>query len=107
MPRRPALVVVLCVAFSGCLGAVPGSSQTPTPTASAGTDCPPTLTVYELGEEPADRDDAVAYGNLTADQQATFDRARDGGTETFAYEWHDIDVVEYEGTYYRAGIVVC
>ncbi|WP_251344077.1 hypothetical protein [Haloplanus halophilus] len=111
--RRPLLVVAVLVSVTaaGCLGAVPTSSTTgtptPSPTRSVGTDCPPALTVYELDEEPADRDSAVPYGNLTAEQRATFDRARNESVEAFDYAWHDIDVVVRDGTYYRTAIVVC
>lgn len=107
--RSALVVVVLCVAVSGCLGVGPSSAPTPTPTATptANTDCPPTLTVSELDEEPADVDSAVAYENLSAEQRATFDRARDGSAEDFDYAWHDIDLVAHDGTYYRVGIVVC
>ena len=106
---RTALAVALLVAGTGCLGTGPGASATatPTPTATPNTDCPPALTVYELKSEPADTGSAVAYGNLTADQRETFHRARNGSVEDFDYAWHDIDVVAYEGRYYRAGIDVC
>lgn len=95
---------------TGCLGTGPAAPATTTPTATPApnTDCPPALTVYELESEPADTGSAIAYENLTADQQATFDRARNGSAvEDFDDAWHDIDVVAYEGRYYRAGIVVC
>jgi hypothetical protein len=110
-----ALAVTLLGVSAGCLGAGPGVSSTPTPTptptwtptATASTDCPPSLTVYELDAEPADTESAVAYDNLTAEQQETFHRARTESIEEFDYAWHDIDVVAYEGRYYRAGILVC
>jgi len=119
MPRLPSLVVVaaLCVAFSGCLGAVPEASSTPTPTptptppptstAAASTDCPPSLTVYEVDAEPIDTESAVPYANLSAERRETFHRAMNESVEDFDYAWHDIDVVAYEGRYYRAGILVC
>jgi len=113
VPRLPSLVVVaaLCVACSGCLGAVPESSSTPTPTptptADASTDCPPSLTVYEANAEPIDTEAAVRYENLTAEQRETFHRAMNGSVEDFDYAWRDIDAVVYEGRYYRAGILVC
>ncbi|WP_251330007.1 hypothetical protein [Haloplanus pelagicus] len=96
-----------CVAVTGCLGGGTTATPTPGPTAFVGTDCPPTLTVYELGEEPADRESAVAYDTLTAEQRATFDRARNGSVEDFTRAWYDIDVVASEGTYHRASVVVC
>jgi len=67
----------------------------------------PTLTVCELDEEPEDVDSAVTYENLSAEQRATFDRARNGSAEDFDYAWHDIDLVAHDGTYYRVGIAVC
>jgi hypothetical protein len=88
-------------------GTVVHPTPTPTATPTANTDCPPTLTVSELDEEPDDIDSAVAYENLTAEQRATFDRARNGSAGDFDYAWHDIDLVAHDGTYYRAGIVVC
>ena len=104
-----AAVAVVLLATAGCLGAGPTAPSTPTPTPSptANTDCPPALTVYELDAEPADRGSAVDYGNLTAAQRGTFDRARNGSVEGFDYAWHDVDVVVHEGTYYRASVVVC
>ncbi|WP_248897311.1 hypothetical protein [Haloplanus halobius] len=102
-PLRAAVALVVCVGIAGCFGG--GAPASPTPTAN--TDCPPALTVYELDEEPADLDSAVAYENLTAAQQRTFHRARNGSVEDFASAWDDIDVVAYEETYYRASIVVC
>jgi hypothetical protein len=125
MPERPAtrlvvaaLTVALLGTSTGCLGVGPGTSATATPTtaatptttptATANTDCPPALTVTEIDADQVDTDSAVAYENLTADQRATFDRARNGtAVEGFDYAWHDIDLVEYEGRYYRAGILVC
>jgi len=108
---RVALAVALLGALAGCLGAGPGTSATQTPTPSpttfVGTDCPPALTVYEIDQEPIDPDTAVAYENLTAEQQRTFHRARNGSVEDFDYAWNDVDLVERNGTYYRAGIVVC
>ena len=108
---RPALAVALLVAGTGCLGTGPGASATPTatpgPTPSVGTDCPPALTVYEIDQEPIEPDSAVAYESLTAEQQETFRRARTESVEDFDYAWNDIDLVERNGTYYRAGIVVC
>lgn len=103
-----ALVVILLGVTPGCLGGVsPAATATPTPTATANTDCPPSLTVYELDRESFDPDAAVAYENLTAERRETFHRARNGSVEEFDYAWHDIDVVTYEGRYYRAGILVC
>ncbi|QGX94663.1 hypothetical protein EI982_07580 [Haloplanus rallus] len=110
-----AAVAVVSLATAGCLGAgptapsmpTPTPTPTPTPSPTANTDCPPALTVYELDAEPADRGSAVAYGNLTAAQRETFDRARNGSVEGFDYAWHDVDVVVHEGTYYRASVVVC
>ncbi|SDZ86255.1 hypothetical protein SAMN04488065_0852 [Haloplanus vescus] len=104
--RQAVAALVVLVAVTGCLGT--GSPDaTPTPTATANTDCPPALTVYEVGAEPTDPDSAADYANLTADQQATFHEARNGSVESFDREWYDIDLVAYEGTYYRAGVVVC
>jgi len=108
-----ALAVALLGVTAGCLGAGPGASATATPTPTwtptptASTDCPPSLNVYEVDAEPVDTESAVAYDNLTAEQQATFQRARTESVEDFDYAWYDIDVVEYEGRYYRAGILVC
>jgi hypothetical protein len=104
---RVALAVALLGAVTGCLDAGPGASATATPTATANTDCPPALTVYEIDQEPIDPDTAVAYENLTAEQQRTFHRARNGSVEDFDYAWNDVDLVERNGTYYRAGVVVC
>jgi hypothetical protein len=108
------LVVALLGVSTGCLGAGGASATatpttTPTPTATANTDCPPSLTVEEVDAERVDAESAVAYGNLTDEQQATFDRARNGSgsVEEFDYAWNDIDFVEYEGRYYSAGILVC
>ena len=68
----------------------------------------PTLTVTEIDADRVDGDSAVAYGTLTTEQRATFDRARNGSTvEGFDDAWRDIDRVEYEGRYYNVGIVVC
>jgi hypothetical protein len=94
---------------AGCLGAGPGASATatPSPTPTPNTDCPPALVVEEVDAERVDTESAVAYANLTAERRATFDRARNGSVEDFAYAWHDIDLVEYEGRYYRAGVLVC
>jgi hypothetical protein len=102
---RAALAVTLLVAGTGCLGTSPRASVTATPTSN--TDCPPALTVYEIESEPADTGSAIAYGTLTVEQRETFHRARNGSVEDFDYAWHDIDIVAYEGRYYRAGIVVC
>ena len=104
---RVALAVALLGAVTGCLDAGPGASATATPTATANTDCPPALTVYEIDQEPIDPDTAVAYENLTAEQQETFHRARTESVEDFDYAWNDVDLVERNGTYYRAGILVC
>jgi hypothetical protein len=108
---RVVLAVTLLGAVTGCLGAGPGASATPTatpsPTPSVGTDCPPSLTVYEIDREPIDPDTAVAYDNLTAEQRETFHRAMNTSVEDFDYAWNDIDLVERNGTYYRAGILVC
>ena len=107
---RTALAVALLVAGTGCLGTGPGASATatPTPTATPNTDCPPALTVTEVDADQVDPSSAVAYENLTADQRATFDRARnDAAVEGFDYAWRDIDVVEYEDRYYNTGILVC
>jgi|GEM_PF-2518303 len=104
--------VALLGVTSGCLGAGPGASATatptPSPTPTANTDCPPSLTVTELPAEQVDTESAVAYANLTTEQQETFDRARNGSAvEGFDYAWRDIDLVEYEGRYYNTGILVC
>ena len=108
---RVALAVALLGAVAGCLGAGPGASATPTstpsPTPSVGTDCPPALTVYEIDQEPIEPESAVAYANLTAAQRETFHRARTESVEDFDYAWNDVDLVERNGTYYRAGILVC
>jgi len=111
---RTALAVALLVAGTGCLGTGPAApatgtpTTTPTPTAAPNTDCPPALTVTEVPADRVDPSSAVAYENLTADQRATFDRARNGtAVEGFDYAWHDIDVVEYEDRYYNAGILMC
>ncbi|WP_157969547.1 hypothetical protein [Haloplanus rubicundus] len=111
---RVALALALLVVGTGCLGAGPGASatatETPTatPTATANTDCPPALTVTEIDADQVDPSSAVAYENLTAEQQATFDRARNGtAVEGFDYAWRDIDRVEYAGRYYNTGILVC
>jgi len=108
---RPLLAAVAAVSLvtTGCLGVGPSPSATPTatPTASVGTDCPPALTVYDLGAEPADLDSVVDYENLSAEKRATFDRARNESVTDFGYDWREIDVVAYEGTYYRTGVVVC
>jgi len=105
----PALAVALLVAGAGCLGADSGepATATPSPTTVAGTDCPPALNVYEIDREPIEPDSAVAYANLTAEQRETFRRARNGSVEDFDDAWNDIGLVERNGTYYRAGIVVC
>ena len=107
-----ALAVALLGVTAGCLGAGPGASATETPTVTPtttpNTDCPPALTVTEVPADQVDAESAVAYANLTADQQATFDRARNGSAvEGFDYAWRDIDLVEYEGRYYNTGILVC
>jgi hypothetical protein len=106
-----ALVVALLGVTAGCIGSVSTDSgtatATATPTPAASTDCPPALTVRELDSEPTDAESAVASANLTVEQQGTFHRAQSGSVEDFAYAWNDIDLVEYEGRYYRAGIVVC
>ncbi|WP_435069976.1 hypothetical protein [Haloplanus sp. C73] len=105
--RATVVALALLATLTGCLGVGPPAA-TPTPTeATPNTDCPPALTVYEVDEEPIDPEAAVAYENLTADQQATFQRARTESVEDFDYAWYDIDLVVYEGTYYRASIVVC
>lgn len=106
----PKTVVALAVlvAVTGCLGTgPPDATATPTPTTTANTDCPPALNVYEIDEEPIDPETAVAYENLTATQQATFHEARNGSVEAFDQAWYDMDLVAYEGTYYRASVVVC
>jgi len=108
-----ALAVALLGAVAGCLGVDPGASATPTPTPtpsptpSVGTDCPPALTVYEVDQEPIEPESAVAYDTLTPEQRETFHRARNGSVEDFDYAWTDVDLVERNGTYYRAGVVVC
>jgi len=110
------LALLVTAGVTGCLGteptgtATPEPSPTPTtsPTSTApSTDCPPALTVYEIDQEPVDPDEAVAYENLTATQQATFQRARNESVEDFGAVWDDTDLVVHDGTYYRAGIVVC
>lgn len=115
--RRAVLggVAAAIATVSGCLGdtdpatatATTTKTSTPPPTGTPTTDCPPTLTVYELGAEPVDTDEAVAYEDLTADQQATFDRARAERVEDFDDAWYDIPVVVYRGEHYRASIEVC
>ncbi|MFD1634774.1 hypothetical protein ACOZ4L_03445 [Haloplanus ruber] len=108
---RPLLAAVAAVSLvtTGCLGVGPSPPATPTatPTASVGTDCPPALTVYALDEDPANLDSVVDYENLSAEKRATFDRARNERVTDFAYDWRDIDVVAYDGAYYRTGVVVC
>ena len=107
--------LVVCLVAAGCLGSPPSSpatgpptaAATPTPTPTASTDCPPTLSVYPLGEEPVDTEGVVDYVDLTDEQRTTFDRARTGSVEEFAPAWYDIEVVDYEGTHYRASIAVC
>ena len=102
----PSSALHLLGVTAGCLvGETP--TATDTPTATVNTDCPPSLTVCEIDREPIDPDAAVAYGTLTAEQRETFHRARNGSVEDFAYAWHAIDLVEYEGRYDRAGILVC
>ena len=109
--RRRSVCAVLVVALlgvtAGCLGGVSPTTPTATPTATVNTDCPPSLTVYEIDREPVNPDTAVAYATLTAEQRETFHRARNESVEDFDYAWHDVDVVGYEGRYYRAGILVC
>jgi len=112
--RRRSVCAVLVVALlgvtAGCFGGAsptPTTTPTATPTATVNTDCPPSLTVYEIDREPVDPDAAVAYATLTAEQRETFHRARNESVEDFDYAWHDVDVVVYEGRYYRAGILVC
>jgi len=100
--RRSVLVAAVGV-VAGCNG----ESGPTTPTQTPNTDCPPSLTVYEVDTEPVDTDEAVAYGNLTAEQRDTFDLARETSVEGFDYAWYDIDLVAYEGRYYRASVVVC
>lgn len=110
------------VTVGGCLGGDSPSDATPTDEVTASpttrpatgtttdaptTDCPPTLTVYEVGAEPVDTDKAVDYDNLTADQQATFERARTDSVEDFDDAWYEIPVVAYRGAYYRASVEVC
>jgi hypothetical protein len=104
-----ALAVALLGVTAGCLGAGPAApaTATPTATATANTDCPPALIVEEVDAESVDAESAVAYGNLTAEQRETFDRARNGSVEDFDYAWHDIDLVVHEDRYYRTGVVVC
>jgi hypothetical protein len=113
-PSSPSILVALVALLgvtAGCLGAGLGgpttATPTPSPTSTPNTDCPPSLTVTELPTDQVDAESAVAYANLTAERRATFDRAHDGSVEDFAYAWHDIDLVEYEGRYYRTGILVC
>jgi len=107
--RRSALVVTvaLLAVVTGCVGTDPtATTETPTPTPTANTDCPPTLTVSEVDADRA-AGSAVAYGNLTAEQRETFQRARNGSVEEFDYAWHDIDFVERDGRYYSTAVVVC
>jgi hypothetical protein len=62
-----------------------GAPATATPTPTASTDCPQSLTVTELDASSVDTESAVAYANLTAEQRATFDRARNGTVGDFTY----------------------
>jgi hypothetical protein len=105
--RRSVLAALVSAVGAGCLGSDPSATPSPTASPTPNTDCPPALVVSEADPAGIDTDAAVDYGSLSAEKRATFDRARNGSVEEFAYDWRDVDVVAHDGEYYRVSVVVC
>jgi len=91
------------------------AAVTATPTTEGGTACGGWVDVWidDDWDGNASDDGVYRYEDLPADRRATFDDARENGlvepsgAEPYQFWIHEVDVVLYEGSAYRTGIVEC